>query len=109
MLFICVEDFFETARNAHRLTRDEEKLLAEKMRNGCAEARQAIIESYLPFVAGYILRAPATIHTLDTVYRCIDSLEKGVDTFPFQQEGETFLHHLSWRMRQCITACIANR
>lgn len=109
MLFISVEDFFQKASEAVHLSRDEEKRLALEMENGNTDARQAIINSYLPMAAAHIRRAPEVLRTLHTVYRFIDSLEKGVDTFRFQQDGESFVHHLSWRFRQCITHCIADR
>lgn len=108
MLFISVEDFFAQARNAPRLTREEERRLAQQMPQN-ADARRQLINSYLPIVAAHIHRAPRQLRTLQTVYVCLDSLEKGVDSFNFLQDGEQFSHHLSWRMRQCITRCIASR
>ncbi len=106
MLFISVEDFFERAKSATRLTREEEKQCAQAMAES-TEARERLICSYLPQVAACIKRAPQKIQTLQTVYTCIASLEKGVDSFNFLQDGESFSHHLSQRLRQCITRCIA--
>lgn len=108
-LFISVDDFFQRVRNITRLSRADEKNLALKMKKGDIEARQAIVNSYLPMVASYIRRSPKELQTLKTIYSCIQSLEKGVDGFDFLQDSETFTHHLSWRLRQCITKCLVDR
>lgn len=109
MLFVSVEDFLLQTGAISRLTRAREKTLAQCMVEGDEAARKMLVHSYLPMVAAYIRRAPRCIRTLRTVYACIAQVEKGVDTFNFQQEGETFTHHLGWRLRQCITRCIADR
>ena len=108
MLFTSAEDFFAQAANMPRLTREEEKELARRMPQDPA-AREAILRSYYPMVAGYIRRGPKHLWTLNAVYVCLASLEQGVDSFNFLQDSETFTHHLSWRLRQCITRCIADR
>lgn len=108
-LFISVDDFFQKVRSVTRLSRADEKDLALKMKDGDAEARQAILNSYLPVVASYIRRSPKELQTLETIYSCVRSLEKGVDGFNFLQDSETFTHHLSWRLRQCITRCLVDR
>lgn len=109
MLFISAEDFFSKVKDIPPLTREEERALAARKDGGDPAARQRLVEGYLPFVAAVIRRAPQALHTLDTVYTCIHSLEQGVDSFRFAQDSETFAHHLSWRMRQCITRLIAER
>ena len=109
MLFISVDDFFQKARDVICLSRNDEKKYALKMKEGDAEARQAIVNNYLPMVASYIRRSPKELQTLETIYSCIRSLEKGVDGFNFLQDSETFTHHLSWRLRQCITRCLVDR
>ena len=108
MLFIRAEDFFAQASEAPRLTREEEKQLAREMGQNPA-ARERLIKSYYPMVASHIRRAPRDVQTLRTVYVCLESPAEGVDQFDFLQDSETFTHHLSWRMRQCITRCIADR
>ena len=108
MLFINAEEFFAQAEKMHRLTRDEECRLAREMGQNPA-AREQLIRSYLPMVAAHIRRAPRELHTLQTVYICLDSLEKGVDSFNFLQDSEQFSHHLSWRLRQCVVRCLADR
>ena len=55
MLFISVDDFFQKARNVARLSRSDEMELALAMKEGNTDARQAIINSYLPLVAGYLI------------------------------------------------------
>ena len=109
MLFISVEDFFQKVHNTTRLSRTYEKDLALKMKAGDTEARQTIVDSYLPMVASYIRHSPKELQTLETIYSCICSLEKGVDSFNFLQDSETFTHHLSWRLRQCISRCLVDR
>jgi len=109
MLFISVNDFFNKAAKAHRISKEEEKKYALQKADGDAVAREKIISSYLPFVASYIKRAPNNVHTLKTVYCCVRSLEEGVDSFNFLQDNETFSHHLSRRLRQTITSCIVDR
>lgn len=109
MLFISVDDFFQKTRGITRLSKTDEKDFALKMKEGNTEARQAIVNSYLPMVASYIRRSPKELQTLETIYSCIRSLEKGVDSFNFLQNSETFTHHLSWRLRQCITRCLVDR
>lgn len=109
MLFVTVDDFFQKVHSTTRLSRNDEKNYALKMKEGDAEARQAIVNSYLPMVASYIRRSPKELQTLETIYSCVRSLEKGVDSFNFLQDSETFTHHLSWRLRQCITRCLVDR
>lgn len=109
MLFINMEDFYAQVGAIPRLTRAEERELAQRMAQGDTAAREALIRGYLPMVAGYIRRWPREEQTLHTVYLCIASLEQGVDQFNFLQDGEAFAHHLSWRLRQCLTRCIAER
>ena len=109
MLFISAEDFLAQAGAMPRLTRAEEKALARRMAAGDKTAREALVRGYLPLVASYIRRFPPEIRTLRTVYTCIASLEQGVDRFNFLQDSDPFTHHLSWRLRQCATRCIADR
>ena len=109
MLFVSVEDFFKQTEEIPRLTNGEERALAAQMRAGDRSAREALVRQYLPFAAAQVRRAPATVRTLHTVYACIAEVEKGGDGFDFSQNGETFVHHLSWRLRQCITRCIAEK
>jgi len=109
MLFIYVEDFINQVKDIPPLTREEERVLARQMIGGDGTARERLVRGYLPFAAAIVRRAPREVQTLHTVYACIAALEKGVDSFNFLQDGETFAHHLGWRLRQCITRCIAEQ
>lgn len=109
MLFISVEDFLAQVRAIPRLTREEEKALARRMLCGDETAREALVRSYLYMAAAYVRRAPKDVQSLRTAYACIDALEKAVDRFNFLQDSETFTHHLSWCLRQCITRCLVDR
>ena len=109
MLFISAEDFFAQVSGIPRLSRDEEKTLAQRMGSGDRAARESLVRSYLPMVASHIRRAPREIRTLRTVYVCVAALEKSVERFNFLQDSEPFTHHLGWVLRQCITRCIADR
>lgn len=107
MLFINVQDFYNKAYEYKKLTREEEKALAQRMKDD-SEARQALINSYLPMTAGFIDRLKDDYQSLELVYRCIQALEKCVDSFNFQQDGETFAHRYNWYLRQTITKYIAD-
>ena len=109
MIYLSVEDFLNRVREIPRLSREEEKKLARRMADGDREARELLVRGYLHMAAAHVRRAPENIQTLRTVYACIGEVEKGVDSFHFQQDQEKFSHHLSWRLRQCITRCIAER
>ena len=108
MIFTDTENFFARASAEKLPSREEEKALAKRMKNGDCAARETLINGYLPMVASLVLRGPEEIRTLHTVYSCISELEAEVDTFNFMQEGESFVHHLSRRLRQCITKCLAS-
>lgn len=109
MLFVSIDDFFQKSLSSHRLSKEDEKACVIKMSEGDTTARQDIVNSYLPLVASYVRRYPKEVQTLEMIYRCISTLEKGVDSFNFLQDNETFIHHMSWRLRQCITRYIADR
>ena len=107
MLFINVQDFYNKAYEYKKLTREEEKALAQRMKDD-PEARQALINSYLPMTAKVTERLQDDYQSLELVYRCIQALEKCVDSFNFQQDGETFAHKYNWYLRQTITRYIAD-
>lgn len=109
MLFISADDFLNKVKAISPLTPEEEKALAIQKAAGDAAARDKLVHGYLPFVASYILRAPRYLHTLSTVYACIDCLEKSVDSFDFLQSRERFVRPLGQRLRQCLTRCLAHR
>ncbi len=109
MLFISVDDFYQKTKGLPKLSRDAEKLCAIRKDQGDTEARKQIINSYLPMVASCIRRYPQHTQTLGVIYNCVRTLEKAVDRFNFQQDSETFVHYLSWRLRQCIVRSIVSR
>ncbi len=108
MLFISMEDFLTQASGIPRLSRDAEKDLAQRMVSGDRNARETLVRSQLPLVSALVRRAPQKIRTLRTVYACIATVEKGVDSFNFLQDSETFAHYLGWRLRQCIIRCLVD-
>ena len=109
MLFVSVEDFLGQVKGIPPLSREDERVLGRQKAAGDDTARETLVRYYLPMVASHIRRAPQEIRTLHTVYACLAALEQGVERFNFLQDGETFAHHLSWRLRQCLTRCIAER
>ena len=100
MPYISANDFLEKAAAAPRITREEEKECARRMAEGDRAAREQIVQHYLPLTASFVRRAPQEYRTLGMVYACLQALEKAVDSFDFLQEGETFIHRLSWVLRQ---------
>ena len=107
MVYISIDDFYRKASNCTRLTRQEEIEYAQAMNNGNSIARERIIESYIPMVAGHIKHMQPHLQTLGLVVYCMNALEKAVDSFDFMQEGETFTHRLSWWLRQASASYIA--
>lgn len=108
MLFISVEDFLLQAEAIPKLTPEQEQTLAEQMATGDPAARGELIRGYLPVAAAFVRRAPRQIQTLRTVYACVAAVETGVDRFDFSGR-EKFVNHLCWRLRQCITRCLADQ
>ena len=104
MVFISAEDFFEKAARCTALSRQEEIALAQRMQAGDQEARQKLIEGYLPFVAGVVRRRSGEDRSLTLALYCVKALESAVDAFDFLQESEPFLHRLSWYLRQAYTS-----
>ena len=107
MLYISSQDFFDKAVQCLCLSRDEEKQCAVLMKSGDSEARQKIINNYIPFVASYVKRYSGDKPSLQMIYRCLQALENQVDKFDFFQDRESFIHLLSWVLRQEITRYIA--
>ena len=52
MIFIDIEEFYEKASAYARLTRQEEIEYAKAMNAGDTTAREKLIQSYIPMVAG---------------------------------------------------------
>ena len=85
MHYITVEDFFEKAAACKRLSREEERACATAMDAGDSSARERLVQSYLPSVAGHIRRCLPHTQTLKHLYSCLSALEKAVDSFNFLQ------------------------
>ena len=102
MLFISIDDFYEKVGLCKALTRQEEIECAKQMKNGNAAAREKLIQSYMPMVAGYIRHAKPHMQNLGLVLYCQQALEKAVDSFNFLQDSEPFSHRLSWYLRQAF-------
>lgn len=108
MLLITMEDFWQKARSVPRMTREEELACARQMRAGQPEGREQLVLRCLPLIAGIIRRYPSEYHTLGLVYQCLNAAERAVDSFSFEQESETFVHRLSWHLKQAVTRYIAS-
>ena len=102
MIYVSIDDFYEKARSCERLTREEEIECAREMQNGSKAARDRLVQSYIPMVAGHIKRTKPHLQRLGLVLYCVHALEKAVDSFDFLQEHEPFSHRLSWYLRQAV-------
>lgn len=109
MFYTCADDFFRHASSLERIAREDEIKYARLMNEGDSFARQAIVDSYIPVVAARVKRLPKEYRSLEIIYRCLDVLEKAVDTFNFLQDGETFLHTLCVRLNPMINRYFAER
>ena len=103
MLYISVDDFYQKVGSISAMSRQEEIECAHQMKNGDHLARERLIRSYLPMVAGHIKNVTPSIRSLGLILYCQQALEKAVDTFDFFQDSEPFLHRLSWCLRQAVT------
>ena len=103
MVYISVEDFYQKAGSCYVMTRQEEIECAKKMKSGDNDARERLVQSYIPMIAGHIKRTKPHMQNLGLVLYCMQALEKAVDSFDFLQDSEPFSHRLSWYLRQAIT------
>lgn len=109
MIFTDINNFFDKAAQATRLSKEAEIACAAQARAGSAWAREQLIESYLFAVASCLRRLGEDMQTMELLYRLLAVLEREVDAFDFAQDGETFMHRLSLRLRQAVTAYVADR
>ena len=109
MIFTGREDFLAKAAECERLPREIEKAYALAAKEGSAEAIGKIIDSYLPVIAAFFSRQSRENQTLELAYRLYAALEKAASGFDFLQESETFLHRLSFAMRQELARYIAEK
>lgn len=103
MVFISIVDFYEKASQCNTLTRNDEVKYARKMKDGDMSAREVLIQSYIPMVAGHIKRLQPHLQQFGLVLYCMQALESEIDKFDFFQDGESFAHRLSWGLRQAVT------
>lgn len=109
MVYIDIEDFFQKSAACKRLSRQEEIDCAIRMKAGDSDARERIIQSYLPIIAGHIKRLPEHMQTLGCALYFQAELERAIDRFDFLQDREPFLHRISWISRQAMTKYLARR
>lgn len=102
MIYIDIQDFFQKAAACKRLSRQEEIDCAIRMKAGDRDARERLIQSYLPSIAGRIMRSPKHLQTLGYALYCQAELEKVIDHFNFLQDHEPFKNRLSWIFRQAL-------
>ena len=111
MLFTCSCDFFDYAYKIKRikpLTAEEEKELAILIRQGDENARQKLIDNYLPFVASTIKKYSSNEPSLDLIYRAITVLNNLIDSHDFSKENNSFTRALSFKLHQTLTNFIAD-
>ena len=108
MLFQCANDFYEYAASVKRISREEEKELGRKMKEGDEEAKETLITSYLPVLASALKRYFYE-RSLDLVYRGLAVLSDAVQNFDFQIENPTFAKFLTDKIRRMITRFIAEK
>lgn len=109
MMFLSIQDFYDKANAAKRLSREQEMACAARARAGDAEARSMLIQSYLPVVASHVKRLGKEYHSLELVYRFIAVLERETDRFDFLQDGESFTHRLYLCLGQALVGYIADK
>ena len=111
MLYTSAEDFYNKVATIKRLSREEEKELAKKMKDGDEDAKKKLMDSYLPVLAAYLTRYTHK-PSLNMIYRGIEVLEKSMSIYDFQFDSPSpnanFVHFLSDRVRQMITRYIAD-
>lgn len=109
MIYISINDFYEKAASCQTLSRQEEIECAIRMKEGDDSAREKLIQSYMPMVAGHVKHAKPHMQNLGMVMYCMQALEKAVDSFDFTQDSESFSHRLSWWLRQATVNYIVKR
>lgn len=76
---------------------------------GDHDAKNALIESYLPFVAASVKRVSTGEPSLELICRFVCALERQVETFDFSQENEPFSHRLSLALKKAAAEYIADQ
>jgi hypothetical protein len=109
LVYIDIQDFFQKSAACKRLSRQEEIDCAIRMKAGDSDARERIIQSYLPIIAGHIKRLPEHMQTLGCALYFQSELEKAIDCFDFVQYREPFMNRINWIGRQAMTKYLARR
>ena len=110
MMFVSSEQFMLQARQAERLTVQQEKELFAQMQAGDDQAAQRLARSYLPTVAATAQRvSPGGKPSLELICRFVCTLEREVEAFDFSQESEPFTHRLSLALRKTTAEYIADQ
>ena len=107
MLYTSADEFFALAASAKRLSREEEKALGTRAKEGDAAALRVLTDSYLPVLASYLKRYTDT-PSLHLIYLGVETLEEAVAAFDFQAENPTFTRFLGDRVRRMMTRYIAD-
>ena len=111
MLYKSADDFYNQITNLTRLSREDEKELAQKMKVGDEDAYKTLRDSYLP-VRGSYLKRYAHTPSLSMIYCGIAVLNESISTFDFQFDSPSpncaFVHVLSDRVRKMMVQFIAD-
>lgn len=109
MLFFSFDDFVNKVNSIEKLTPEKAEKLYLDMKNGNKESREALVEGHLYLVKGHIIRQNPEMRTLRHLMECISALNKAVDSFDFTTKSETFIHRLSFYLRNATAKYIAER
>ena len=111
MLYTSAEDFYNKAATIKRLSREEEKELAKKMKERHENAQKALVVGYLPVLAAYLKRYTRT-PSLDMIYKGIEILETSIATFNFLYDSPSpnvnFANYLADKVCRMMTRYIAD-
>lgn len=111
MLYTSTDDFYKQISNLKRLSREQEKDLAQKMKLGDEGAKKALMDGYLPVLGAYLKRYTHT-PSLDMIYKGIEILKTSIETFDFLHDSpspnSTFANYLADKVRRMITRYIAD-
>ncbi len=108
MLYQSADDFFSHAASIQQISRQEEKLLHQSMKEGSPDAEAALTESYLPILAAY-LKQYVNAPSLQLIYCGLDLLSKSVRQFDFQADNPTFTHYFSIPIKRMVIQQIAEQ
>ncbi|MBQ7379514.1 MAG: hypothetical protein IJW70_07560 [Clostridia bacterium] len=109
MLFISSEQFLVQANALKKLTRQQEKAAYVQMRAGNKDAKESLVESYLPVVAAMAKRVSTGEPSMELVCRMVATLEREVEQFDFSQESEPFTHRLSLVLKKVVAEYITDQ